>query len=67
MPLLIKYTAECDCGGTMTSTELDLTQDGGDRVTINLDMLGDFTIECGACGDEGWVPAISDLIMDVEK
>jgi hypothetical protein len=51
----------------MTSTELDLTQDGGDRVTINLDMLGDFTIECGACGDEGWVPAISDLIMDVEK
>jgi hypothetical protein len=51
----------------MTSTELDLTQEGGDRVTVNLDMLGDFTIECGDCGDVGWVPAISDLIMDVEK
>ena len=67
MPLLIKYTAECECGGTMTSTELDLTQEGGDRMTINLDMLGDFTIECGDCDDVAFVPNVSDLIEGVEK
>jgi len=66
MPLLIKYTAECECGGTMTSTTLDLTQEGGDRVVIDLDMFGGFTIECGQCNDQCWVPELSDHIVDVE-
>jgi len=67
MALLIKYEAECACGGTMGSSEVDLSQEAGHRVTINLDMLGDFTIECDRCGDQMWVPAISDHMQDVES
>jgi hypothetical protein len=66
MAIRIKYIADCDCGGTMSMNELDLTQSGSD-VVINLDMLGDFTIQCGTCFDEAFVPNISDLIQDVER
>lgn len=66
MSLIIKYTAECNCGGTMTCTELDLTQEPGGKVVINLDMIGDMTIECDMCQDRAFVPNITDYIEDIE-
>lgn len=67
MALRIKYTGDCDCGGTMSSTTLDLSQDPGEEVVIDLDILGEFTIKCGECGDESFVPNISDYIVDSEE
>jgi hypothetical protein len=64
--LLIKYTTACDCGGTMSSTEMDLTQEPGGKVEIDLDWLGDMTLECNNCSDSAFLPAISDYIEDVE-
>jgi len=66
MSLIIKYEAECECGGTMSCTELNLTQEPGGQVVINLDMFGSMTIECDKCHDQMWVPAISDYMEDVE-
>jgi hypothetical protein len=67
MSLRIKYTAECGCGGTMSSTTLDLSQDPGPEVEINLDMLGGMVIECSDCADRAYVPDLSDYIEDVES
>jgi hypothetical protein len=66
--LIIKYTAECvsDCGGTMSLTELDLTQEPGGKVVIDLDLLGDMTIECDTCNTTAFVPNLSDYIEEVE-
>jgi len=66
MSLIIKYEAECECGGTMRCTELDITQEPGGTVVINLDMLGDMTIECDECHDRMWVPNLADHMEDVE-
>lgn len=67
MSLRIKYTSECDCGGTMSSTTLDLSQDPGPEVEINLDMLGGMEIECNKCGDRAYVPDLSDYIEDIDN
>jgi DNA-directed RNA polymerase subunit RPC12/RpoP len=65
--LLIKYTSECNnCGGTMSSTTLDLTQNPGETVEVNLDMLGDMTVECPACGHSAYIPGLADYIEDDE-
>jgi hypothetical protein len=66
MSLIIKYTSECDCGGTMSSTTLDLSQEPDGMVEVNLDMLGDMIIECDMCQGRAFVPDLSDYIEDVE-
>jgi hypothetical protein len=66
MSLLIKYTAECECEGTMSSTTLDLSQDPGEKVEINLDMVGDMVLQCDSCGDRAYVPDLGDLIENVD-
>jgi hypothetical protein len=66
MALWIKYTAECDCGGTMSTKELDLSQEPGEKVEINLDMLGDFVLECNKCDDRTYVPQIMDYAENLE-
>lgn len=63
MPLLIKYTAECDCGGRYELTELDTTQEPGGTVQIDLDLLGEFTLECTGCNDRLHVPPVSDSMI----
>ena len=40
MPMHIKYTAECECGGTMVCRELNLTQEAGDEVEITIEGIG---------------------------
>lgn len=65
MALMIRYEAECDCNGTYRASTLDLSQDPGGAVTINVDLLGDMSMRCDRCGDEIWVPAVSDYIEDV--
>jgi hypothetical protein len=67
MALLIKYTSECECGGKFTMNTLDLTQEPGERVVIDLDMLGGVTMECDSCDDRVFLPELSDLIEDVES
>lgn len=67
MGLIIKYTSECSCGETMTSATADLTQNSGSVVEIDLDMLGDMTLECEACGNSYYVPAMSDYIEEVDR
>jgi hypothetical protein len=64
--LIIKYVAECNCGGTMSCTELDLSQEPGGKVEVNLDMLGDVVIECDTCHDRAFVPDLSDYITDID-
>ncbi len=66
MAVRIRYTAECECGGTMAMNELDLTQSGSD-IVIDLDVLGDFTMQCNTCFEEAFVPNISDHIQGVER
>jgi hypothetical protein len=66
MSLLIRYTSVCECGGTLTSTTLDLTQEPGGEVEIDLDMLGNMVIECLECGDKAFVPDLGDHIEPVE-
>ena len=66
MSLIIKYTSECDCGGTMSCAELDLSQEPGGKVEVNLDMIGDMIIECDTCHDRAFVPNLADHIEDVE-
>ena len=66
MALLIKYTSECGCGGKFTSNTLDLTQDPGERVVIDLDLLGGIILECDSCEARVFLPELSGLIEDVE-
>lgn len=68
MSLIITYTAECvsDCGGTMSCVEMDLTQEPGGKVEIDLDMLGDMTLECNTCHTTAFLPNLSDYIEEVE-
>jgi hypothetical protein len=66
MSLLIKYTSECECGGTLRSTTWDMTQNPGGAVEIDLDMLGDMVIECLECGKKVYVPDLSDHMEEVE-
>ena len=66
MSILIKYTQECDCGGEMSCTELNLTQVPGGTVEISLDLLGEMTIECDTCHRRAYVPGIADYIEDIE-
>lgn len=66
MALNIQYRSECTCGGNFIMNELDLTQDPGERVVIDLDALGEFTMECDNCEDRVFVPNIGDLIEGEE-
>jgi hypothetical protein len=66
MSIRIKYKTACDCGESMTSTELDTTQQQGQEVLIDLDWLGDIILTCEGCGDKAFLPAVSDYIADVE-
>jgi DNA-directed RNA polymerase subunit RPC12/RpoP len=64
--LLIKYTSECECGGTLSSRTLDLSQNPGGEVEVDLDMLGEMVIECSECGRKVFVPDLSDYMEEVE-
>jgi hypothetical protein len=66
MSLLIRYTSECECGDRLSSRTLDLSQNPGDEVEIDLDMLGEMVIECVACGRKAFVPDLGDYIEEVE-
>jgi len=66
MSLIVTYKTACDCGESMTSTELDTAQEPGQEVVIDLDWLGDLTLTCEGCGDKAFLPAVSDYIADVE-
>jgi hypothetical protein len=67
MSLRIKYMAACDCGGTMSSTTLDLSQEPSTEVEIDLDMLGDIILECDGCNDRAYLPDLRDYIQDVDQ
>jgi hypothetical protein len=62
----IKHTFECECGEELSSTTLDLSQEPGGTVEINLDMFGGFTLDCGACGRTYYVPDLCDHIEEVD-
>ena len=66
MSLIIKYTTECECGGEMSCVEMDLTQEPGGKVVIDLDMIGDMTLECDTCHTSAFLPDISDYIQEIE-
>lgn len=66
MALQIKYTSECECGEQLSMLTLDLSQNPGTQVEINLDMVGEFTLECGYCRRNYYVPALSDYIMEAD-
>lgn len=66
MSVQITYTIGCDCGGEMTSTTLDLSQDPSSSVTIDLGLLGQMTLTCGSCDDKAFLPDVADFIEDVE-
>lgn len=66
MALLIKYVAECDCGGIMSFKELDLSTEPGEDVVISLDLLGDMVLECDKCDDRTYVPQIMDYAENIE-
>ena len=62
--MVIKYTMECNhCGKQFTARRvLDITQEEGDSVEIDLDMVGGFDAECPECGCQFYVPDLSDYI-----
>lgn len=66
MSVRIKYTTSCDCGENMSATELDTTQEPGEEVVIDLDWLGDLKLTCAGCGDQAFLPNVSDYIEDLD-
>lgn len=67
MALIIRFEAECDCGGTYRTSTLDLSQDPGEDVVVHVDLIGDMSMRCEQCGSEIWVPSVSDFIEEVEN
>ena len=66
MALTIEYQSSCsECEGTMTTSILDLSQNPGNKVTIDLDLFGDMDLRCQQCGHQSFVPAISDYIESI--
>ena len=66
MSLLIKYVLDCTCGAIMSSTTLDLSQEPGGAVEVDLDMVGDMALDCPDCDRKWYVPNLSDYIEEVE-
>lgn len=62
--MIIKYTMECaHCGNRFIGNRtLDLTQENGNEVEINIDRFGGFSMMCPECGCEHYIPNISDYI-----
>lgn len=64
----IKYTIDCpECGEEFVAhSELDLTQNKGDEVKINLSWVGNFTTKaCPHCGKSFYVPSLEEYIEEM--
>ena len=67
MALRFRYSVDCECGGRLSATSMDLDQGPGQfYIDIDLDMIGDMVLECDYCVSQVFVPSLSDMIMDMD-